>query len=334
MNFQQHLGAFVQLGLELENWAHTDNPLIERAYVHNRWFTPENTRKALLGWAQLLQKNTLEKWLESYPSANPEAKTVAILMAGNIPLVGLHDLICVLLCGHNALVKLSSDDTVLMEAIILALKRIEPAFEKRIHILTEKLPKTFDAVIATGSDNSNRYFEYYFRDKPHILRKNRNSVAVLTGNETPEDIQRLADDIFTYYGLGCRNVAKLFVPEQYDFIPFFEQINAYVGSIDHHKYANNYTYHKSIFLMNMTHHLDNGFLLMKEDNAVASPLSVLYYETYKDTNALNLRLAEQKDQIQCIVGKTAGYIPFGKAQYPELWDYADGVDTLQFLLSL
>ncbi|MFA6262398.1 MAG: acyl-CoA reductase [Bacteroidia bacterium] len=334
MNFQQHIGAFVQLGQELENWVQTENPVIERAYVHNRWFTPENTRKALLGWAQLLQTNSLEKWLESYPSANPDPKTVAILMAGNIPLVGLHDLICVLLCGHNALVKLSSDDSVLMEAVIHALIRIEPAFEKRIQILTERLPKTFDAVIATGSDNSNRYFEYYFRDKPHILRKNRNSVAVLTGNETPEDIQRLADDIFTYYGLGCRNVAKIFVPENYDFIPFFEQINAYVGSIDHHKYANNYTYHKSIFLMNMTHHLDNGFLLVKEDNAVASPLSVLFYETYKNTEELNQRLAEQKDQIQCIVGKTAGYIPFGKAQDPELWDYADGVDTMDFLLKL
>lgn len=334
MNFQQHIGVFVQLGKELENWVQRGNPVLERAYVHNRWFTPENIQKSLLGWAKLLQTNTLEKWLEAYKSEAPTPKTVVVLMAGNIPLVGLHDLLCVLLCGHKALVKLSSDDTILMEAVIGELKRLDPSLENRIHIQTEKLPGEYDAVIATGSDNSNRYFEYYFRNKPHILRKNRNSVAMLTGNETPEDIQHLADDIFTYFGLGCRNVAKLFVPEGYDFIPFFEQINAYVGSIDHHKYANNYTYHKSIFLMNMTPHLDNGFLLVKEDQAVASPLSVLFYEQYANTEMLNRRLVEQQEQIQCVVGKTAGYIPFGKAQYPDLWDYADGVDTLHFLLHL
>jgi hypothetical protein len=334
MNFQQRVTALVQLGnffsqvLEQKEYE-----LFYKAHTLNPWFTPVNIRISVSAWAHSLTQPKLDQWLSAYTFTEKQPKTVAIIMAGNIPLVGLHDLICVLVSGNKALVKLSEDDKTLMNWVIDTLIAIEPEFEKQITISEARLPKNFDAVIATGSNNTNRYFEYYFRDKPSLLRANRNSVAVLTGKETPEDFLKLGADIFTYFGLGCRNVSKLYVPEGYDFIPFYEGIEPLNDIVNHHKYANNYTYHKAIYLMNLDKHLDNNFLLVKEDDAIASPLGVMFYSTYKTLDEVQTILEQRANEVQCIVSKTIfpNALPLGKAQEPELWDYADGVDTLEFL---
>jgi len=261
------------------------------------------------------------------------------VLAGNIPLVGFHDVLCVLISGNFALIKASSQDARLITQVLKRLTAIESAFEQRF-AFTERL-KDFDAVIATGSNNTSRYFEYYFGKVPHIIRKNRNSVAVLTGRETTEQLHALGRDIFDYFGLGCRNVSKLFVPEGYDFVPFFEAIEPYKNIINHHKYNNNYDYNKSIYLVNRDKHLDNGFLLVKEDERMVSPLAVLFFEYYDDLQSLDERLNHEKENIQCIVtaaplasGAWGTTVNFGRSQQPSLWDYADGVDTMDFLTKL
>lgn len=338
MNFQQPIHTLSELGAFFKQAAQEQQPVFRQAYLENNWFTETYVQKAVLAWADELTPAKLQKWLGAYASMQtPEPKKVAIIMAGNIPLVGLHDLLAVLACGHEAVVKLSSDDKQLMKWAIEALQKIDIGLKSRIQIVDSRLPELFDAVIATGSNNTNRYFQYYFKNKPSLLRKARHSVAVLTGNETPEDMMRLGEDIFTYFGLGCRNVAKLYVPEGYDVSHFYEGIASFHEHINHHKYANNYTYHKAILLMNLTPHLDNNFLLLKEDNHIASPLGVMFYEHYKNESHLNDLLNAQKEAIQCIVAKqqiTAGSVPLGKAQEPALSDYADGIDTIQFLMNL
>lgn len=339
MNFQQRKSALVQLGEILgQEAAINGHPEFHKAYIYNNWFTEPYVKKAVGAWADVLNEHKLDEWLGDYEMEKERTmKSVAIIMAGNIPMVGFHDLVCVLICGHKAIVKLSSDDQVLMRWVIAKLLEIAPDFADQIEISESKLPASFDAVIATGSNNTNRYFEYYFRNKPSLLRGNRHSVAILTGNETPEDLAKLGADIFTYFGLGCRSVSKLFVPEGYDFTTFFESIEPLSYHIDHHKYASNYTYHKAILLMNLAPHLDNNFLLVKEDESMSSPLSVLFYEYYKTTEDVNAKLSEHANEIQCVLSKTALYpqiIPFGQSQQPDLWDYADGVDTIDFLQSL
>lgn len=334
MTFQQRINAFVKLGQFLaQSKEEITEPVFRQAYHKNNWFTPAEVQLAVNAWSDLLTEQKLQTWLSRYTIVEQPPQTVAIIMAGNIPFVGFHDLLCVLLTGNKALVKLAEDDTILMKWLIQALLNIEPAFGPFIEISENRLPQHFDRVIATGSNNTNRYFEYYFRNKASLLRKNRNSVAILTGNETPEDLQKLGSDIFTYFGLGCRNVSKLYVPEGYDFVPFYEAIEPLNDIANHHKYANNYTYHKAILLMNLDKHLDNNFLLVKEDDAIASPLGVLFFSTYKNMDELQQLLATRASEIQCVVSQTAipGALPLGKAQHPELWDYADGVDTIAFL---
>lgn len=336
MNYQQRTDALAKLGEHFASLT-IDNPLFNRAYLANNWFTTGMQLYAVNNWRKALQPSQLKNWLQQYPiHAISEPKTIGIIMAGNIPLVGLHDLICVLASGNKALVKMSSTDDVLVQYVIDTLIEIEPEFANYIIIAKEGFKTHFDAVIATGSNNSNRYFEYYFRNKSSILRANRNSVAILTGNETPEDYLKLADDIFMYFGLGCRNVSKLFVPEDFDFNPFFEGLNKYNDIINHNKYANNYAYHKAIFLMNNTKHLDNGFVLLKADDKLASPLSVVFYSHYKNISDVEAYLAQNSSAIQCVVSKQAmqNSIPFGSTQNTTLFDYADGVDTMKFLLEL
>jgi hypothetical protein len=257
-------------------------------------------------------------------------------MAGNIPMVGLHDLICVLASGNHALIRLSSSDGILIPAVLKVLCNINPEFENKFSFVEGPL-KNFDAIIATGSNNSSRYFDYYFGKYPHIIRKNRNGVAVLTGHETENDFKKLADDIFMYFGMGCRNVSKLYVPEGYNTEDIFQYFNDYSFLADLHKYRNNYDYQKSILLINRVKHLDNGFLLLKEDKSIMSPISVIHTETYHSAESLNHELQSKKDQIQCTVSTSRDIdssIPPGRSQFPELWDYADGVDTLRFLLNL
>jgi len=305
------------------------------AVNQNNWFTQNNVNCALLAIATMLDKEAIENWAASYQFSNATPKTIGLVMAGNIPLVGFHDLLCVLISGNKAKIKLSSQDGVLMKFIINQLIDISPEIEPLIEI-SERLNET-DAVIATGSDNTARYFKHYFGKNPHIIRQNRTSIAILNGRETRHDFQELGNDIFQYYGLGCRNVSKVYVPEDFDLTVFIDALMPFEMAIEHHKFRNNYDYNKSIYLVNREPHLDSGFFLMRESQELVSPISVIFYETYRSEAELNLRISAYHDKIQAIVSKEAWYegsLPFGTAQCPTLEDYADGVDTLEFLTSL
>ncbi len=309
--------------------------LLQLSQSHNGWFTPEQVYFAVDSWAQALTETNLNQWLSKYDLKEFQPKTVGLILAGNIPLVGFHDFLSVLISGHKALVKLSSNDQHLIEFLANYLISVEPKLSEYIKFTDGKM-ENFDAVIATGSNNTARYFEFYFKDKPSIIRKNRNSVAVLNGKETQENLIGLGEDIFRYFGLGCRNVSKLFVPKDYKFDAFFKAIYEYKDVIFYEKYSNNYDYNKAVFLMSNFKLLDNEFLTLKEDASYASPISSVFYEFYENLEDLNSRLQNESGQIQCIVSNnlTPDSIPFGQTQKPELWDYADNVDTLQFLMSL
>lgn len=332
---KQRIMAFIQLGKFLKNPDEQLKQLIASAKQYNAWFTPESTAQAVEAIAKMLNESDLEKWMGEYHDKSDKQKAIGLILAGNIPLVGFHDILCVLASGNKALIKLSSQDKLLTPYILNKLVEIEPAFAEQFEFI-ERL-KDFDAVIATGSNNTSRYFDYYFSKVPNIIRKNRNSIAVLNGKESKEELHALGNDIFDYFGLGCRNVSKVFAPKGYKFDTFFESIEDFKSIADHHKYNNNYDYNKSIFLVNMDKHLDNGFLLVKEDERFASPLAVLYYEEYENITALDKKLVEQADQIQCIVSNESlsmDTFAFGQSQCPALWDYADGLDTMGFLEGL
>ncbi|GAA4812263.1 acyl-CoA reductase [Litoribaculum gwangyangense] len=352
MQLQQRINAFVKLGAFLGQFSNVNiqkheniecNDLffdgfkhqLKLAEEHNGWFTPENMRFALQGWSESLTKANLNTWLQSYNLENIQPKKVAIIMAGNIPLVGFHDFLTVLITGHEVLVKQSSNDKHLLPYLAKYLEHVEPNFKGKIGFTEEKL-EDFDAVIATGSNNTARYFEYYFRGKPAIIRNNRNSVAVLSGNETHEELINLSEDIFRYYGLGCRNVSKLFVPKGYSFDTFFEAMYHWHPIIEKAKYANNYDYNKAVYLMSEFDILENGFFMIKEDESYASPIATLFYEFYDDKNELKEKLKTDKELIQCIVsnGFIENEIAFGATQKPKLWDYADSVNSVEFLLAI
>lgn len=301
-----------------------------RAEVENRWFTQENIRFCLRNWAELFTQENLENWTKEYRIAeNP--KKIGLILAGNIPLVGLHDVLSVLLSNHSAMIKLSSKDKVLLPFL---LKKWEEFSEVSLPIeFVEKL-ENYDAVIATGSNNTARYLEFYFKNKLSIIRKNRTSIAVLKGDETNEELQLLAKDIFTYFGLGCRNVTKLFVPENFNLDRLFENFIDFSEIINHHSYANNYDYHKAILLLNQDLFWDNNFVMMKEDASLFSALSILNFTRYKNLEEVQEFIEENKSQIQCIVAKpelNLESVNFGEAQFPKLDDYADNVNTMRFL---
>lgn len=314
-------------------WLASFKTEVEIAHHHNGWFTKDNCIFAFKQWAALLSRTNLNEWFGKYELSAQKSKVVALIMAGNIPLVGFHDLLCVLITGNKALVKLSSNDQKLIPLMVNYLKEIEPYFEDKVVFTKEKLDH-YDAVIATGSNNTSRYFEFYFGKKPNIIRKNRNSVAILTGNESKEDLNALGEDIFRYFGLGCRSVSKLFVPKGYDVDAFYKAIYSYKDIIHHHKYANNYDYNKAVYLMSNFKILDNGFLVLKEDKSYASPIAAVFYEFYENPLELKEKLISEKGTIQCIVssGFIEGELSFGETQKPSLQDYADGIDTVEFLL--
>ena len=327
------LAAFAALGRRLAALADDEiTDLAARARNQNAWFDLPNVRTALAGVAHLLAEPALSHWAGRYPAEPPTPRQVGVVMAGNIPLVGFHDLLCVLLSGHALLAKLSKDDTVLMRWIIQELTTIEPAFTERVSVL-ERL-NAADAFIATGSDNTARYFEFYFKSRPHLIRRNRTSLAILTGHETAEEMTLLGADIFQYYGLGCRNVSKLYVPADYDFVPLLDALQPWHTVLNHHKYQNNYDYNKSILLVNAVPHFDNGFLLLTESAALVSPISVVHYGSYAQEIDLLDQLTDVAAQTQAIVsagGRYAGSVSFGRAQHPGVADYADGIDTMEFL---
>lgn len=309
--------------------------LINLSQSHNGWFTSEHVYYAIESWSKALQEDNLNQWLKKYDFSEVKPKTVSLILAGNIPLVGFHDFLSVLITGHKVLVKTSSNDQHLIKFLANYLTAINPEIEGFITFTDGKL-ENFDAIIATGSNNTARYFEYYFKDKPSIIRKNRNSVAILTGNETREDLVKLGEDIFRYFGLGCRNVSKLFVPKNYDFQLFFESIYEFKDVIFYEKYSNNYDYNKAVFLMSNFKLLDNEFLTLKEDSSYTSPISSIFYEYYDNIEEIKKQLVIDAEQIQCVVSSCyiENSIPFGQTQQPLLWDYADNLDTIEFLLSI
>ncbi|SKB88732.1 acyl-CoA reductase [Daejeonella lutea] len=333
---KQRLEAFAKLGTILSTPDQELTLLINSAHQFNAWFTSDSTANAVKAIAAMLDRADLEKWIadpDKFDTVEPYS--VGLILAGNIPLVGFHDILCVLVTGNIALIKLSSQDTKMIPYILTKLTEIEPGFKDQIKYIDRLVD--FDAVIATGSNNTSRYFEYYFSKVPHVIRKNRNSVAILNGNESPAELSQLGHDIFDYFGLGCRNVSKLYVPRGYDFKLFFEGVESFKPIIDHHKYNNNYDYNKSIFLVNLDKHLDNGFLLLKEDERMASPLAVLYYQEYDDVRMLEKELIDKANHIQCVISSdnlSIKTIEPGDSQTPKLWDYADGVDTIAFLCSI
>jgi hypothetical protein len=301
------------------------------ASAENPWFTKENVLHALKGIVHMLEPESLSTWMSNYKPTTT-AKKIAIIMAGNLPLVGFHDFLCVYLMGHHAQIKLSSKDSRLLPLIIQELRKHDSGLS--VSITTGTL-SAFDAVIATGSDNAARYFDYYFSKYPNIIRKNRTSAAVLTGNETNEDYYFLGEDVFRYFGLGCRNVSSLFIPKGFDISALLQNWEVYHYVIHHHKYANNYDYQKAIKLVNNEKHLDTGFVLMCENEKLVSPISVVHYQFYKDEVELKNLINTHQNKLQCIVGKhKLCNVVFGKSQFPSVYDYADGINTLAFLHSL
>lgn len=290
---------------------------------------------AFQGLITMLEPERLQAWAGGYPLKNSSEKTVGVAMAGNIPMVGFHDFLCVLIAGHKLHYKPSAKDTVLLEYLQNRLVSIEPGFADRI-TRTERL-NGVDAVLATGSDNTARYFEYYFRNVPHILRKNRVSCAVIQGDEPEAEISLLGNDIFSYYGLGCRNVSCILIPREYDLLEFLRRLGEFSTVLENHKYANNYTYQKSLLMLNQEQFLDNGFLLVRASEKLISPVAVIHYITYRDQEDLRARLSVHQNQLQVVVSAKGWYpesVTFGSAQFPNVDDYADGVDTMQFLTAL
>ena len=355
MTIDKRIHAFVKLGVFLKQFPQKSkkeddslNPLfytdfeqlIQTVHIYNPWFTEENVRNAVEAIADSLSQEGLVDWVSIYIKElekNKKPQCIAVIMAGNIPMVGFHDMLCVLISGNKFVGKLSSDDKFLLPFISKMLIAIEPEFKDLIEF-TEGQLKNMNAVIATGSNNSARYFEYYFDKYPHIIRKNRNSIAVLTGTESISELRLLGKDIFQYFGLGCRSISKLFVPKGYVFDTFYESIFDHQNIINNNKYGNNYDYNRTVYLMsNNPSLLDNNFLLLKEDASYSSPIGVLFYEFYEDVNTLDKRLENEMEQIQCIVSNAPhikNAIGFGQAQCPKLTDYADNVDTMKFLIRL
>ncbi len=339
MDINQRIDALSKLGSILRDflagkptkYSAALNNLIDIQFQKNPWFTPDNVRMALKAIANELTNENLLIWTGMYPDLKQGTVpvNVGVIMAGNIPLVGFHDFISVLLTGNNLIAKTSSKDSDLIVFVSEILCDINPGFRNKIKFSVDML-SGFDMVIATGSDNSSRYFDYYFGKYPSIIRKNRKSMAVIDGSESDAELTSLGSDVFSYFGLGCRNVSKLFVPRDYDFTKMIKAWSRYSDVINHPRYANNYDFSKAVYLVNREKFTDTGFILLKENQGLASPVAVLYYEDYNSLDEAEKTAENLKEKIQCICSKN--HVPFGKAQAPYLWDYADGIDTIEFLL--
>jgi len=331
MRAEERISAFHQLGKELDNIPdETFQSLAFNARNENPWFTIDSVRMAVRGIASWLDASKLLAWTAPYNLDVPK-RTVAIVMAGNIPLVGFHDFLCVLMAGHHVMIKLSSKDTVWIKHLVETLIGIEPRFADRIQFADQL--KGFDAIVATGSDNTSRYFEYYFGKYQHIIRKNRTSVAVLTGTESADDLHALGSDIFSYFGLGCRNVGKIFLPRDYRPEQLLDAWSSHRDIIHHHKYCNNYDYQKSVLLVAQLPFLDSGYVMLQQHDKLFSPLSVVYYEYYDDEESLAQKLLAIEDKVQCVVSGRSE-VKFGQSQFPGLSDYADRVDTMAFVTTI
>jgi hypothetical protein len=327
-SLEQRIAAFLRLGRRLREESDGLNTALREAELQNRWFIPEYSRLAIENICNdFLQEEKLRRWLSAYDLAKGNTLKVGLIMAGNIPLVGFHDFLCVALSGHHALLKLSSKDEVLFQFVLGELIKADGAAEEFFSVVNHL--REMQAVIATGSNNSARSFEFYFAKYPHIIRKNRNAVAVLTGRETRDELESLGLDVFNFFGLGCRNVSKLLVPRGFNFSALLDSFQRFESLNRHNKYKNNYDYQRAILLLNKTPHLASDFLILKEDAQLLSPVATLHYEYYENDNERELKLARDREVTQCVIGKN--HLPFGQSQSPALSDYADGVDTMKFL---
>lgn len=341
--------GLVQLGAwmrgEISGQGPEDSAWLSQVEAHNGWFTAEMVRHSLRAHGEMLQPETLEEWWSHY-ALNERVAPLAVgcILAGNLPMVGWMDVLCTVLAGHVAHVKTASSDAVILPAVVAAWTGFDAAISDQIQFTPATL-RNSDAVLATGSNNTRRYFEHYFSDRPHLLRHQRTGVAVLDGNETEADLKALASDVFLYFGLGCRSTTKLFLPAGFDLDRLFAAFFDWAHLAHHNKYANNYDYHKAVWLLNQEALLDNGFLLLKEDPGFVSPVGTLYWEPYESLDSVWHRLAESADALQCISVREGlkdeaqsavptPVVALGEAQSPLPWDYPDGKDTLAFLLSL
>jgi hypothetical protein len=333
MNLQYRIDLLSRLGEYILSESAGWKQAKEKAGYENGWFIAEFVDMASNNIANsFLKKEVLEEWARKseVQSQQAERKKIGIIMAGNIPLVGFHDLLSVFISGHHAIIKASSRDNVLIKHLVAKLASYDEKVNQFIQF--SEMLKGCDAYITTGSNNSSRYFEYYFGKYPHIIRRNRTSVAVLTGKESKEELERLADDVYLYFGLGCRNVTKIYVPSGYDFVLLLEAFRKYNYLADHHKYKNNYDYNLAIHILNNKYYMTNGSLLLIEDPSVFSPISQLNYEFYSSDEQLKEMLKKNATEIQCIAGQ--GGLPFGTTQRPAVTDYADGINTIEFLTGL
>jgi len=320
---------------ESEYWTSELDKAIDLAYKYNTWFTEDSVKKALNEWSKQLNYNSLKNWTDQYKIEDKSEKKIAIIMAGNLPLVGFHDLLCGLIMNFHCIVKLSSDDKILIPFIVEYLDSIVPGIKNQVKFTTNPI-KDFNGVIATGSNNSFKYFEYYFGNYPNLLRKTRHSIAVLDGKETEMDLKKLGNDIFTYFGMGCRSVSKLLVPKGYDFDLLFNAFFDFKEIINHNKYVNNYDYNKAVYLMSEQKFIENGFIILKEDEKLGSPIGCLFFEYYENPKDLNAYISDIKDSLQCVVSNLniLNSTSFGSSQRPKIDDYADNTNTLDFLLKI
>lgn len=344
-NLKERIKSFHDLGILFQEnfsnkkiktfpkWDLILNQKLEQANLYNSWFTPSNLKLSLKNWGNILKKKILENWLSNYKFKTRNDKTIAIIMAGNIPIVGFHDLVCSMLLNFKCLIKLSSDDKILIPFIVDFLEFRNPNFKSRITFQVNAL-KNFDAVIATGSDISHKYFEFYFKNYPNLLRKTRHSIAVLDGHETEKDLSLLSNDIFNYFGLGCRSVSKVFIPEGYNLDLIFNACYKHKNVINHDKYVNNFDYNKAVYLMNQEKFIENGFIILKEDSKLGSPVGCLYYQYYNDIKDVYKIIKKDREKIQCVVIDDKNNVAFGSTQCPKLDDYADNIDTVDFLLKI
>ncbi len=337
MDRQRRIELLAELGEQLLSEGSIPKEVINSARIANPWFTEDSIRTAIKSIAShFLNKEALSAWMDNYKSGSATGKKIGLILAGNIPLVGFHDIMTVFITGNVALIKLSERDTILPKYIINELIKIESTVKDQFLYL-DRL-ENYDAVIATGSNTTGKYFEKYFSKVPHIIRRNRNAIAVVHQDSTLEDMELLSRDMLSYFGLGCRNVSKLYLEEGVELGKIFEPTEKLKAISDHNKYKNNYDYTYALFLMNNEKFFTNDFFILRENEAIASRISTAHYEYFSDSSTLAEQLESQLDQIQCIVSDRhigdLSIVPFGAAQMPGLADYADGVDTVEFLLAL
>ena len=346
-DFKERLIAFSELGtLFKENVDKKENKkfpewdtVLEKTLIeshsYNSWFTIDNLKLSLKNWSNSLQENIISDWLSKYNIEDKSSKKIAIIMAGNIPAVGFHDLLCSLLLNFDCIVKLSSEDKLLIPFIVKFLESRNEKLKNKVTFESDKL-KDFDGVIATGNNNSHRYFDYYFSKYPNLLRKTRHSIAVLDGKESDKDLSDLSNDIFNYFGLGCRSVSKVFIPYGYDLDLLFNAFFRHKEVVNHNKYVNNFDYNKAVYLMSKEKFIENGFIILKEESKLGSPIGCLFYEFYNDKKEITKLINNNSNSIQCVVSNISfnTNIKFGQTQCPNIDDYADNNDTIKFLLKI